>query len=72
MVIPCCYCSWGIPGVESLPAHYHPASLNDRYEPGSYILTGPLVGQRMPRLVRDPEKEPHFLVNWKAVAKRDD
>lgn len=69
MIIEACYCNWGIPGVEALPAHHHPASPNDTYEPGSVIEGGLLAGQRRPRLVRDPNQEPCIWLDWKALSR---
>lgn len=67
MEIVLCSCNWNIPGVEALPHHYHPASPRDTYEPGSVIDNGPFKGLRHPRLVRDPDQEPHFSVDWKRL-----
>lgn len=67
MILEPCHCSWDIPGIDELPAHHHPASPGDRYVPGSFITKGPLAGQRMPRGVPDPECEPAFWVDWRAV-----
>lgn len=69
VVLEACHCNWGIPGVERLPAHHHPWSPNDTYEPGSLIEHGPLTGMRRPRLVNDPWQEPRIWIDWKAIAR---
>jgi len=72
-----CTCAHGIPGVVELPSHYHVWSQGDRYETHTYTdeeiaqrerigLHGP---SKVQRLVRDPDAEVRFLVDWKMVAK---
>jgi hypothetical protein len=71
MMLVACHCSWGIPGVEWLPAHHHPWSPNEgehrevreRHDGGgAYVV-----------FVRDldPDEEPRFWVDWKAVSRSD-
>jgi hypothetical protein len=67
MVIMLDTCNWGIPGVESLPAHYHVTRQLIRLDDGRELwMTGTIVP---PEDILETEEIICISVNWKKIVR---